>query len=527
MNKTIKYGEEARQALTIGVDAVADAVKITLGPRGRNVILNRQFSTPLITNDGVTIAKEVELTDPFANMGASLIKEVCSKTNDLAGDGTTTAAVLSQSIIHEGVKNLASGANPIILRNGIINATNLVTSFIEKNAKMVKTDEEIEQIATISSEDHDIGKIIKEAFNHVGKEGIITVEESKTDKTELKIVEGVQIDRGFISPYLCPENQQEEVLNNPLILITNKKISAINEVLPLMEEVSKNGKSLFIIAEDIDGEALATIIVNKMRGIFNCVAIKAPAFGQKRKDILSDLSVLTGATFIMAETFSDLRTITIDQLGTAKTIKINKDSTTIINSNNTNSSLNKLRTMLASQISSTDDDFEKSQLQERLANLSNGVAVISVGALSEVSLKEKKLRLEDALSATKSATTKGIIVGGGIALINCINPLKEYIETLDGDEKTGATIILKALSAPLKQICDNAGIDGSVVINKIIEQNDPNFGYDAKAKKYVNMIDAGIIDPALVTISALKNAASICSTLLTTEVCITENNNSN
>ena len=522
MSKEILFGEEARKELQTGVNTVANAVKITLGPRGRNVILSRNYTSPLITNDGVTIAKEIELANPYQNMGASLIKEVCSLTNDIAGDGTTTAAVLAQAIISEGMKNLSSGANPIFLRSGIEKAVKVVTQTLEKNAKMIENDDEIEQIATISSADTEIGALICQAMKKVGRDGIITIEESKTAKTELKVVEGIQIDRGFISPYMASEGKFEEQLDNPLILITNKKISAVSEILPLMEAVSKTSRPLLIIAEDVDGEALATIVLNKMRGIFNCVAIKAPSFGQKRKDILSDIAVLTGGNCVLSETNSDLRSVTLDNLGSAKTIKINKDATTIINGNGRENEINSLKTALKERLNDLTDDFDKTQLQERLANLSNGVAIISVGALSEVSMKEKKLRLEDALSATKSATLKGVVVGGGKALINCISPLKEFLSNLSGDELTGATIILNALSAPLRQICENAGVDGGVIINKVLEDKNPNFGYNAKTKEFVDLIDAGVIDPALVTISAIENSSSVCSTLLTTEACIVE-----
>jgi len=522
MSKILEFGEDARKSLEKGVNAVANTVKITLGPRGRNVVLDRQFTTPLITNDGVTIAKEIELEDAFSNLGASVIKEVCIKTNDRAGDGTTTAVVLAQSMISEGIKNLSSGANPIILRTGIERATEAAVNELKQMAKPVESNEEIKQIATISAGSAEIGEIIGNAIKKIGRDGVITIEESKTAKTELKIVEGMQIDRGFISPYMLQDGNQEETLINPLILITDKKITTIAEILPVMEEVAKTSRPLFIIAEDIEGEALATIILNKMRGIFNCVAIKAPSFGQKRRDILNDIALLTGSDFIIKETNGDLRQVNINNLGSAKTIKVSKDYTTIVEGAGDPANITALKEQVRQQLTNATDDFDKTELETRLAKLGNGVAVISVGAQSEVEMKEKKLRLEDALSATKSALKMGIVIGGGVALINCANSVAKLIATLTGDEKTGAEIVYNSLFSPIKQICFNAGVEGSVVINKIIESNDINFGYDAKTKEFANLIDRGIIDPALVTISALENAASVSATLLTTEAIICE-----
>ncbi|MCR5553543.1 MAG: chaperonin GroEL [bacterium] len=520
MTKILQFGEDARKSLENGVNTVANTVKITLGPRGRNVVLERDYSTPLITNDGVTIAKEIELENPFENMGASIIKEVCTKTNDRAGDGTTTAVVLAQAIINDGMKNLTSGANPIILKTGMEKATKVVVEKIKNIAKPVKNNDNIEQIATISAENAEIGKLIRSAFEQVGQDGIITVEESKSSSSGLKIVEGMQIDRGFISPYMCSEGASQEVLQNPFILVTDKKITQITEILPIMEEVSKTSRPLFIIADDIDGEALATIVLNKIRGIFNCVAIKAPSFGSKRKNILNDISILTGATYLLSEINTDLKTITLDDLGSAKTIKITKDSTTIIEGGGDQEKVNELKDNLKEQLSKTTEEFEEFDLKERLAKLGNGVAVIMVGALSEVEMKEKKLRIEDALSATRSATKLGVVIGGGVALIHCADDLSNLINTLSGDEKTGAEIIYNALFAPLKQICFNSGVEGSVVINKILESKDSEFGYDAKNKEFCNLIDSGIIDPALVTISALENAVSVCSTMLSTEAIV-------
>lgn len=522
MAKIIEFGDQARKCLEEGVNTLANTVKITLGPRGRNVVLDRKYTTPLITNDGVTIAKEIELKDPFSNMGANLIKEVCVKTNDIAGDGTTTAVVLAQKIFSEGIKNLTSGANPVILKSGIEKATNLVVQELKQMAKPITNNEEIKQVATISAGNCEVGEIIAQAMEQIGQDGVITIEEGKTTKTELKIVEGMQIDRGYISPYMNAENKPEIILDNAYILITDKKISTIAEVLPLMEEVAKTASSLLIIAEDIEGEALATIILNKIRGIFNCIAIKAPAYGAKRKELLTDISILCGGKFISSELKDNLQDCHIEDLGKAKTIKISKDHTTIIEGKGDSSKLSEHCTNLKNMLANTTDDYDKTNIKERLAKLGKGVGIISVGAISEVEMKEKKLRIEDALSATKSATEMGIIVGGGVALIKTSPALKTLIDTLSGDEKTGAQIIFNALFAPINQICANSGTESGVIINKIMENPQNTFGFDAKTLTFCDMFKSGIIDPAKVTISALLNASSVCATMLTTEAIVTD-----
>lgn len=524
MTKQIKFGTDAQKALEKGVNTLADAVKITLGPRGRNVVLDRKFVTPLITNDGVTIAKEITLSDPFENMGASLIKEVSIKTNDVAGDGTTTAIVLAQAIIRDGFKNLVSGANPVILKSGIEKATQVACNKLKELAKPIAHTEEIKQVATISAASEEVGEIIANAMDTLGQEGIITIEESKTAKTELKIVEGLQIERGYLSPYFATDGNPEIELNNAFTLVTDKKISTVNEIMPLMEQVAKTGKPLFIIAEDIEGEALAAIVLNKVRGLFNCVAIKAPAFGQKRKDILKDVTVLCGGNVISSDLSQSLSDTTLDDLGCAKTIKIGRDYTTIIEGKGDKNKLAAHCEKLHKAMELSTDDYEKTCINERIAKLNSGVGVISVGAVSEVELKEKKLRIEDALSATKSATQLGIVAGGGVALARCYNDVKTLAETLSGDEKIGAAIILNALLSPIKQICINSGIEAGVVVDKILNSNNKNFGFDAKNLDYCDMFKAGIIDPAKVTITALENAASVCATMLTTEVIVTDNN---
>lgn len=520
MSKILQFSDKARASLEAGAQKLADAVKITLGPRGRNVVLDRKYATPLITNDGVTIAKEIELDDPFENVGANLIKEVSIKTNDTAGDGTTTAAVLAHAILSEGIKNLTSGANPIILRNGIEKATAFVTHALENMAKPIQTNTEIMQVAAISAGSDEVGEIIARAMDKIGSDGIITIEESNTAKTNLKIVEGITFDRGYVSPYMNTENAPFVTLSNPFCLVYDKKITAIAEILPVLEQVSKTGSPLLIIAEDIEGDALATIVLNKMRGIFNCVAVKAPSFGQKRKDTLFDLALCLGAKFVCTEAGDDLQTVTIEDLGRAKTIKISKDTTTIIEGAGDKDAVKRHCAELKALANSTADDYEKTNLTERLAKLSEGVAVIEVGAVSEVEMKEKKLRIEDALSATKSATEKGIVVGGGIALLQTAPRLFEFANTLNGDEKTGALIVYKALFAPIKQILENAGLESGVITQKILEQNNPTLGYNAKDLCFCDMFEKGIIDPAKVTISALGNAASVCATMLTTEVIV-------
>lgn len=522
MAKIIQFNDQARKSLETGVNILADTVKITLGPRGRNVVLDRKYTTPLITNDGVTIAKEIELSDPFLNMGASLIKEVSIKTNDIAGDGTTTAIVLAQSIISEGIKNITSGANPVILKSGIEKATQCVAEKLKEMAKPINSNQEIKQVATISAGSSEVGDIIALAMDKIGQDGVITIEESKTTKTELKIVEGMQIDRGYISPYMNSDGSPEINLQNAYILITDKKISTINEILPIMEQVSKTNSPLLIIAEDIEGEALATIILNKMRGIFNCIAIKAPSFGQKRKDLLTDIAVLCGGTFIPADLKQNLADVQLESLGKAKTIKISKDHTTIIEGKGQKEEIANHCQNLKQQLQSSTDEYDKTNLEERIAKLGAGVGVICVGAVSEVEMKEKKLRIEDALSATKAATKMGIIVGGGVALLRCITELEKLVSTLSGDEKTGAQIILKSILCPITQICKNAGVESGVIIEHIKNNPDPNFGFDAKNLSYCNMIEKGIIDPAKVTITALMNASSVCATMLTTEAIVTD-----
>ena len=506
-----------------GVDAVADTVKITLGPKGRNVVLDRQFDTPLITNDGVTIAKDVELDDPFENMGASLIKQVSIKTNDVAGDGTTTSAVLAQAIIHEGMKNFAAGANPIMLKKGIAKATDVVVEELKNQSIAVVGRDEIEQVASISAGDAEIGKLIADAFEKVGRDGVITVEEGKTLDTTLKLSAGMQFDRGYLSPYMSTNMEKMEAdLSDCYILITDKRISNVQEILPILEQVVKQGMKLLIVADDIEGEALTTLIVNKLRGTFNCVAVKAPSYGDKRKEILEDIAILTGATVVSEEKGLDLKNATLDVLGKAKTIKVTKDSTTIVDGYGDKTKLEERKQIIKAQIENTTSSFDKEKLTERLAKLSGGVAVISVGSATEVELKEKKLRIEDALSATKAATEEGIVAGGGIALLQTKKTLEKYLEKLDGDERTGAEIVLKALESPIRQIAENSGVDGGVIVFNIESKNTKNYGYDALNEKYVDMIKAGIVDPTKVTRSAIQNATSVAGTLLTTESLIAE-----
>lgn len=518
MAKKIIFGEDARKKLQNGVDAVANTVKLTLGPKGRNVVLERDYDAPLITNDGVTIAKDIELADPFENMGASLLKQVSIKTNDVAGDGTTTSAVLAQAIVHEGIKNFAAGANPVMLKKGISKATDVVVDDLKKQSIPVEDKKEIEQVASISAGDEEVGKLIADAFEKVGKDGVITVEEGKTLNTTLKLAVGMQFDRGYLSPYMCTNMEKMEAeLDDCYILVTDKKISNIQEILPLLEEVAKNGLKLLIVADDVEGEALTTLIVNKLRGTFNCVAVKAPSYGDKRNEILEDIAVLTGATVISESKGLALKDATMEVLGRAKTVKVTKDNTTIVDGYGDKNALEERKSIIKSQIANTTSDFDKQKLTERLAKLSGGVAVISVGSATEVELKEKKLRIEDALSATKAASEEGIVAGGGVALLQAKQTLAKYVETLTGDEKTGAQIVLKSLESPIRQIAENCGVDDGVVVYNIEKANKKNYGYDAQNEQYGDMIKFGIVDPTKVTRSALQNATSVAGTLLTTE----------
>ena len=523
MAKQIISGLEARQKLKNGIEAVANAVKITLGPKGKNVALERKFTTPLITNDGVSIAKEIELDDPFENIGANLIKEVSIKTNDLAGDGTTTACVLANAIVQEGFKNIASGANPIILRKGIEKAIKTVTSKLKEISKPVSSNNEIAQIASISAGDEEIGNLIAKAFEKVGRDGVITIEESKTAQTNLKVAGGIEFDKGFISPYMASPDSETTILENAFIFVSNRKLSNLSELLPLFEKVISTSKPLLIIAEDIEGEVLSTLIVNNIRGTFTAVAVKAPEFGDKQKEFLEDICLLTSAEFLSKELPIDLKNLELDSLGTAKKIKITKEKTTIIEGNANQEKIEEKRKYLHSFDTSTLDNFDRIKLEDRLARLSDGVAVIEVGAPSEIEMQEKKLRIEDALSATKSATLEGIVAGGGTALITCKDSLNELISRLDGDEKTGAKIIQNILNEPLKQIAENSGADGGVIVQKVQENANQNIGYDASSGTFVDMLKSGIIDPTKVTRCALENAGSVASSILTTEVIVAEN----
>ena len=517
MAKDIKYGVEARKALEAGVNKLADTVRVTLGPKGRNVVLDKSFGTPLITNDGVTIAKEVELEDAFENMGAQLVKEVATKTNDVAGDGTTTATVLAQAMINEGMKNLAAGANPIILRKGMKKATDVAVEAIAKMSEPIKGKEQIARVAAISASDDEVGSLVADAMEKVTNEGVITIEESKTMKTELDLVEGMQFDRGYVSAYMCTDMEKMEAnLDDPYILITDKKISNIQDILPVLEELVKSGQKLLIIAEDVEGEALTTLIVNKLRGTFNVVAVKAPGYGDRRKDMLKDIAVLTGGTVISEELGLELKDATLASLGRAKSVKVQKENTVIVDGQGSKADIEKRVAQIKSQLSETTSEFDKEKLQERLAKLSGGVAVIRVGAATETEMKEAKLRMEDALNATRAAVEEGIIAGGGSAYIHASKEVEKLVATLEGDERTGAKIILKALEAPLFRIVENAGLEGSVVVNKVRESSE-GVGFDAFREEYVDMVKAGILDPAKVTRSALQNANSVASTLLTTE----------
>ena len=517
MAKEIKYGAEARTALETGVNKLADTVRVTLGPKGRNVVLDKSFGAPLITNDGVTIAKEIELEDAFENMGAQLIREVASKTNDVAGDGTTTATVLAQAMVHEGMRNLAAGANPIVLRKGMKKATDLAVEEIAKMSSKVKDKAQIARVAAVSSSDDEVGNMVADAMEKVSNDGVITIEESKTMKTELDLVEGMQFDRGYISAYMASDmDKMEANLEDPYILITDKKISNIQELLPLLEQVVQAGARLLIIAEDVEGEALTTLIVNKLRGTFNVVAVKAPGYGDRRKEMLRDIAILTGGEVISEELGLDLKETTLDQLGRAKSVKVQKENTTIVDGMGEKSAIDARIAQIKAQIEETTSDFDREKLQERLAKLAGGVAVIRVGAATETEMKEAKLRMEDALAATRAAVEEGIIAGGGSAYVHATKALEDLVNELEGDEKTGARIIVKALEAPLFRIAANAGLEGSVIINKVRE-SEPGVGFDAYKEEYVDMVEAGILDPAKVTRSALQNATSVASTLLTTE----------
>lgn len=518
MAKEIVYGEEARKSLLNGINQLADTVKITLGPKGRNVVLDKKFGSPLITNDGVTIAKEIELDDAFENMGAQLVKEVATKTNDVAGDGTTTATLLAQSLMQEGMKNVAAGANPMILKKGIQEAVDAAVDAVVKNSKKVTCSDDIARVATVSAADEFIGKLIAEAMDKVSSDGVITVEESKTAETYSEVVEGMMFDRGYVSPYMVTDNDKmEAVIDDAYILITDKKVASIQEILPLLEQVVKIGKKLVIIAEDIEGDALATLIVNKLRGTFTCVGVKAPGFGDRRKEMLRDIAILTGGEVISEELGLELKNTTIDQLGKAHQVKIEKERTIIVDGVGKQDEIQARISQIRTQIEDTTSDFDREKLQERLAKLSGGVAVIKVGAATEVEMKEKKLRIEDALSATKAAVEEGIVAGGGIALINAIPAVEKIVESTEGDEKTGAKIVLKALEAPLRQIAINAGLEASVIVNNVKKENKVGYGYNALKDEYGDMISNGIVDPTKVTRSALQNAASVASMVLTTE----------
>ena len=517
MAKEIKYGADARTALEAGVNKLADTVRVTLGPKGRNVVLDKSYGTPLITNDGVTIAKEIELEDAFENMGAQLVKEVATKTNDVAGDGTTTATVLAQAMINAGMSNLAAGANPIILRKGMKKATDVAVESIQTMSKPITGKDQIARVAAISAGDEGVGEMVADAMEKVSKDGVITIEESKTMKTELDLVEGMQFDRGYVSAYMCTDmDKMEANLDDPYILITDKKISNVQEILPILENVAQNGLRLLIIAEDIEGEALTTLIVNKLRGAFNVVGVKAPGYGDRRKEMLKDIAILTGGTVISEELGLELKDATMDQLGRAKSVKVQKENTIIVDGMGKPEEIQARVKQIKNQLAETTSEFDKEKLQERLAKLSGGVAVIRVGAATETEMKEAKLRMEDALAATKAAVEEGIICGGGSAYIHAAKKVAKLVSTLEGDEKTGAQIILKALEAPLYHIAANAGLEGSVIINKVKESN-IGIGFDALKEEYVDMVKEGILDPAKVTRSALQNATSVASTLLTTE----------
>ena len=518
MAKMIIYGEEARKSLQKGIDQLADTVKVTLGPKGRNVVLGKKYGAPLITNDGVTIAKDVELEDAFENMGAQLVREVATKTNDVAGDGTTTATVLAQSIVREGLKNVTAGANPMVMRKGIEKAVAVAVDAIKANSQAVNGSDDIARVGTVSSGDEAVGKLIAEAMEKVGTDGVITIEESKTAETGLDVVEGMQFDRGYISPYMVTDtDKMEAVLDDPYILITDKKISSIQEILPVLEKVVKSGRKMIIIAEDVEGDALSTLLVNRLRGNFNCVCVKAPGFGDRRKEMLRDIAILTGGTVISSELNMDLAEADIMDLGTARQVKVTKDNTTIVDGNGDPKAIKDRTNEIRAAIGVTTSDYDREKLQERLAKLAGGVAVIRVGAQTEVAMKEQKLRVEDALNATRAAVEEGIVAGGGTAYVNAIDAVEDLVAKLSGDEKTGAQIIAKVLQAPIRQIAENAGVDGSVVFERIRSSGKVGYGYNAYTEEYVDMIPAGIVDPTKVTRSALENAASIGACVLTTE----------
>ncbi len=523
MSKEILYGEEARRSLKSGVDTLADAVKITLGPKGRNVVLDRKFGAPLITNDGVTIAKEIDLSDKFENMGAQLIKEVSIKTNDVAGDGTTTAAVLAQAIIREGLKNIAAGANPMVLKKGIALATDKTVEELKKISKPIANKKAIADVASVSAGDEEIGSLIADAFEKVGKDGVITVNEGKGLKTELSVVEGMQFDRGYASPYMMTNTDKMEAeLDSPVILVTDKKISNFQDIVPLLENIIKTGAKLMIIAEDIEGDALTNLVLNKLKGILNVVAVKAPGFGDRRKAMLEDIAILTGATLVSSDLGFELQNVTFDMLGRAKSVKVDKDKSIIVGGAGNPDEIAARVASIRKQIAETTSDYDREKLSERLAKLAGGVAVVNVGAATEVEMKERKLRIEDALAATRAAVEEGVIPGGGTALLSVAPTVYKFAETLEGDVKTGAVIVAKALEEPAKQIAVNAGIDGGVVISEIKKNGNPDFGYDALKDTYCNMVECGILDPTKVTRSALQNAASVAATLLTTEVLVAD-----
>lgn len=523
MAKKIIFGEEARKALESGIDQLANTVKITLGPKGRNVVLDKKYGAPLITNDGVTIAKEIELEDEFENMGAQLVKEVAVKTNDSAGDGTTTATLLAQALVREGMKNVTAGANPMAIKRGMQKAVDEAVAGIQKNAKQVSGSEDIARVATVSSDNATVGNLIAEAMEKVSSDGVITIEESKTAETYSDVVEGMQFDRGYITPYFCTDtDKMEAVLDDPYILITDKKISVIQDLLPLLEQIVQSGKKLLIIAEDIEGEALTTLILNRLRGTFTVVGVKAPGFGDRRKEMLEDIAILTGGTVASSEVGIELKDVTIDMLGTAHQVKVDKENTILVDGGGQADKIAARVNQIRHQIEETTSDFDREKLQERLAKMAGGVAVIKVGAATEVEMKEKKLRIEDALSATKAAVEEGIVPGGGTALLSVVPTIESLVQKLEGDEKTGAQIIAKALEEPVRQIAANAGLEGSIIVNEILNKKDNSYGFDVSQGKYVNMISAGIVDPAKVTRNALQNAVSVASMVLTTESLVTD-----
>ena len=523
MSKKIIYGQQARESLQKGIDTLANTVKITLGPKGRNVVLDRKFGSPLVTNDGVTIAKEIELKDSFENMGAQMLREVSTKTNDAAGDGTTTATVLAQSLVKEGMKNVAAGANPMDIKRGMAKARDVAVKAIVNNSQAVNGSEDIERVATVSAQDSYVGKLIADTMEKVGKDGVITIEESKTAETYSEVVEGMQFERGYITPYMVTDSEKmEAVIDDALLLITDKKISNIQEILPLLEEIVKAGKKLVIIADDVEGEALSTLIVNKIRGTFTCVAVKAPGFGDRRKEMLQDIAILTDGVVVSEELGYDLKETTMEMLGRARQVKVTKETTTIVDGAGDKEEIKNRIARIKAQIETTTSEFDREKLQERLAKLAGGVAVLKVGAATEVEMKDKKLRIEDALSATKAAVEEGIVAGGGTALINAIPRVKEFSETLTGDERTGAKILLRALEEPVRQIAFNAGLEGSVIIDKIMSANTVNYGFDAQNEVYGDMLKAGIVDPTKVTRSALQNARSVASMVLTTESLVSD-----